>query len=389
MTDTRPGHDHGHRDHPVDHESHHAGDHGHGSRDSDHSRDQGDPGHEHRRGWRGAVSNGLHPHSHDATDSIDSALEASADGMRTLKISLVALAGTAALQAGIVVASGSVALLADTIHNAADALTAVPLAAAFWLGRRPANHRYTHGYGRSEDLAGIVIVFMIAASSVLAGWVAIDRLVHPHHVRHIGWVIVAGIIGCVGNEAVAVYRIRSGRRIGSAALEADGYHARADGLTSLAVVIGAIAVAVGLPLADPVAGLVITLAILVVVRNAGRNIYRRLMDAVDPALVDEVMSTLAGVDGVDDVESVRLRWVGHELHAEAEIVSDGRLSLAEAHDVAERAYHLLLHRVRRLARVTIHTNPSGRDGADPHALTAHHHLPTAPELPGHRDDTHT
>jgi cation diffusion facilitator family transporter len=308
--------------------------------------------------------------------------------MRTLKISLVALAGTAAVQAAIVVASGSVALLADTIHNVADALTAVPLAAAFWLGRRPANHRYTHGYGRSEDLAGIVIVFTIAASSVLAGWVAIDRLFHPHHLRHIGWVIVAGIIGCIGNEAVAVYRIRSGRRIGSAALEADGYHARADGLTSLAVVIGAIAVALGLPLADPVVGLVITLAILVVVRNAGRDIYRRLMDAVDPALVEEVMSTLAGVDGVDGVESVRLRWVGHELHAEAEIVSDGGLSLAEAHDVAERAHHLLLHRVRRLVGVTIHTNPSARDGADPHALTAHHQLSTPPGLPGRMDDTH-
>ncbi len=225
-------------------------------------------------------------------------------------------------------------------------------------------------------------MFTITASSVLAGWVAVERLVHPHHLRHIGWVIAVGIIGCIGNEAVAVYRIRSGRRIGSAALEADGYHARADGLTSLAVVIGAIAVALGLPLADPVVGLVITLAILVVVRNAGRDIYRRLMDAVDPALVEEVVSTLDGVDGVDAVESVRLRWVGHELHAEAVIVSDGRLSLAQAHDVAERAHHLLLHRVRRLARVTIHTNPSTRDGVDPHALTAHHQILNPPGLPG-------
>ncbi len=312
------------------------------------------------------------PHSHDAVDSVDSALQASAEGMRTLKISLGGLALTAVIQVVIFTASGSVALLADTIHNFADALTAIPLAAAFWLSRRPATRRYTYGYGRSEDLAGILIVATIAASSAVAAWAAINRLLHPHHVHRVGWVIAAGLVGFVGNETVAHYRIRVGRRIGSAALEADGYHARTDGFTSLAVVVGAMGVSVGWQAADPIVGLVITIAILAVVKNAARDIYRRLMDAVDPALVEQVTAILVGVDGVEAVDAVRIRWVGHELRAEAEIASDGALTLSQAHDVAEHAHHHLLHEVPRLAQVTIHTSPSADEGKDPHALTAHH-----------------
>ncbi len=315
----------------------------------------------------------LRPHSHTPADSFDSDLEASAEGMRTLKISLIALGITALIQAAIVVSSGSVALLADTVHNIADALTAVPLAAAFWLSRRPPNHRYTYGYGRSEDLAGVFIVLAVATSSVVTAWVAIERLVHPQTIHHVGWLVAAGVVGCIGNEAVAVYRVRTGRRIGSAALEADGHHARTDGLTSLAVVVGAIAVALGWPLADPIVGLIITVAIAFVLKNAARDMYRRLMDAVDPSIVEGVRRTLAGVTGIEEVEAVRLRWVGHLLYGEAEVVSDGRLSLAEAHDVAEHATHLLLHQVQHLSRITIHTSPQRQADSDPHSLTAHHY----------------
>jgi cation diffusion facilitator family transporter len=130
----------------------------------------------------------------------------------------------------VVVASGSVALLGDTLHNFADALTAVPLLVAFRLARRPANTRYTYGYGRAEDLAGLFVVVMIALSSVLAGYAAIDRLLNPRSVTYLWAVAVAAMIGFAGNELVAGYRIRVGRRIGSAALIADGLHARADGL---------------------------------------------------------------------------------------------------------------------------------------------------------------
>jgi cation diffusion facilitator family transporter len=292
--------------------------------------------------------------------------------MTALTVSLGVLALTAVVQVVVVAASGSVALLSDTIHNFADALTAVPLGLAFWAGRRPANRRYTHGYGRSEDLAGVFIVAVIALSSAVAAWEAINRLIHPHHVRDIAWVIVAGVVGFAGNEVVAVYRLRVGRRIGSAALVADGLHARTDGFTSLAVVAGAVGVALGWQLADPIVGLVITVAILVVVKNAARDIYWRLMDAVDPGLVGQVTAVVAAVAGVESVDGVRIRWVGHELRAEVEISSDGGLSLADAHHVAEIAHHQLLHEIPRLARVSIHTSPSGNDSADPHSLTAHH-----------------
>ena len=208
----------------------------------------------------------MRPHSHDAPDSLDDALAGSAEGIRAVKVSLVGLGPTSLAQLGVVLISGSVALLADTIHNASDALTALPLRMAFALGRPAPTRRYTYGYGRAEDLAGLFVVAMIALSALIAGYEAATRLLHPAPVNHLAWVAAAGAVGFAGNEAVAVYRIRVGRRIGSAALVADGLHARTDGLTSQAVVIGAAGVAAGWTLADPIVGLVITVAILAVLR---------------------------------------------------------------------------------------------------------------------------
>jgi cation diffusion facilitator family transporter len=333
------------------------------------------------RGWLGGVFGG---HSHSPGESVDSALTASAEGMRALKISLGGLAVTASLQAIVFWISGSVALLADTIHNFADALTAVPLGLAFLLSRRPPTKRYTYGYGRSEDLAGIAIVATIAASSFVAAWEAVQRLQHPRPVSNLALVAAAGLIGFAGNEMVAAYRVRVGRKIGSAALVADGMHARTDGLTSLAVVAGAIGVALGWPLADPLAGLLITVAILFVLKNAARDIYRRLMDSVDPELVDDVRRVLAAVPGVEEVQAVRIRWIGHELRAEADISTDPDLTIADAHAIGEEAHHRLLHDIRRLAHASIHTNPCEHDGRDHHAATAHHFRPplsASPEAP--------
>jgi len=340
-----------------------------GERADDHGDDHV---HEHPAGLRGLLRSVLPSHSHDAGDSLDTALEASAEGVRALKISLVALAVTAVFQLLVVAVSGSVALLGDTIHNFADALTAVPLGVAFVLGRRRPTKRYTYGYGRAEDLAGIFIVAMIALSSAVVAWESVQRLLHPRDVRNVGWVIVAGLIGFAGNELVAVYRIRVGRRIGSAALVADGLHARTDGLTSLAVVVGAIGVAVGWQLADPIIGLLITVAILGVLRGAARDIYRRLMDSVDPGLVESVTAVLESAPGIQEVEAVRIRWVGHELRAEADVVSDCDLTISEGHAIAEEAHHRLLHQIPRLAQATIHTSPCSHDGRDHHAPTAHH-----------------
>jgi cation diffusion facilitator family transporter len=288
-------------------------------------------------------------------------------------VSLLALGLTAAAQAFVVVWSGSVALLSDTLHNAADALTAVPLGIAFLIGRRPANRRYTYGYGRAEDLAGIVIVAVIAASAVLAAYQAIDRLLHPADVRAVAAVAAAGLVGFAGNELVARYRIRVGRRIGSAALVADGLHARTDGLTSLAVVASAGGVWLGWRWADPVVGLVIAAAIVVVLRDAARQIYHRLMDAVDPHLVDEVEAALHATPGVAAVGAVRLRWIGHQLRAECEIAVDPRLPVAEAHAIAVDAEHRLIHCVPRLTAATVHTDPhTGTGDDDPHTALDHH-----------------
>jgi cation diffusion facilitator family transporter len=312
------------------------------------------------------------PHSHDSAEKVDAALETSRDGMQALWISLAVLGATAGLQAVVVALSGSVALLGDTLHNVADALTAVPLGIAFVVGRRAPTRRYTYGYGRAEDLAGILIVMIIAASSALAGYEAVQRLLHPAQVSHLLAVAAAALVGFIGNETVARYRIRVGRRIGSAALVADGLHARTDGFTSLAVLLGAGGVAIGWRWADPVIGLAITAAILLVLKDAAREVYRRLMDAVDPGLVDQVENTLRATSGVVDVGAVHMRWIGHRLRAECDVAVPADLTVAAAHAIAVEAEHRLIHAIPRLTSAIVHTDPHSSDGADHHADLAHH-----------------
>ncbi|MFF5585464.1 cation diffusion facilitator family transporter [Streptomyces hygroscopicus] len=329
--------------------------------------------HRGRSHWRHRLAHLLRPHSHESAEKVDPALESSAEGMRALWVSLAVLGATALFQAAVAMVSGSVALLGDTVHNAADALTALPLGVAFVLGRRAANRRFTYGYGRAEDLAGIVIVLTIAASAALAAYEAVDRLLHPRGISHPGVVAVAAVLGFLGNEWVARYRIRVGRRIGSAALVADGVHARADGFTSLAVLLGAGGAALGRQQADPVVGLVITAAILFVLKDAAREVFRRLMDSVDPALIDTGEAALRRVPGVLGVTELRMRWIGHRLRAEVTVEVDGGLDLRAAHDVAVGAEHALLHAVPRLTAALVHTDPAPGPGAeDPHRLLAHH-----------------
>lgn len=311
------------------------------------------------------------PHSHDAADRVDEVLETSRLGIRTLAWSFVALMATGVVQAVIVAFTGSVALLGDTVHNFADALTAVPVGIALVLGRRTVTRRFTYGMGRAEDLAGVVVVVLIAASAVLAGAEALERLSDPQEVTHLWAVAAAGLVGFAGNELVARWRIRVGRRIGSAALAADGAHARADGFTSLAVVGGAAGVALGFPLADPLIGLAISLAIVAVGYGAARQVGARLMDAVDPHLVDQVESVSANVEGVSDPRDVRIRWVGHTLRVELAVVADPNLTLTEAHGLAHRVEHALLHAIPRLAAANVHIEPAGT-AESTHRELAHH-----------------
>lgn len=339
--------------------------HSHAHDDDHHSHD-----HDHARGLRGALAAIFRPHSHDAADSIDTALEASERGIRAVKISFVALFVTAVVQVVIVVYTGSVALLADTIHNLSDALTAVPLFIAFRLSRRRPTQRYTYGFGRAEDIAGIFVIAMIALSAVVAGWEAINRLVHPRPVEHIGVLVLAGLVGFAGNELVALFRIREGQAIGSAALVADGYHARTDGFTSLAVALGALGVWAGFARADPIVGLGISAAIFFLLWGAARQIYYRLMDAVDPAIVDRLTTISAGIDGVHDVGEPKVRWLGHRLVADLDITVAADLPVRAGHAIAESVRHELLHQIAHLDDVHVHVNP---DDPDAHATAAHHH----------------
>ncbi len=340
---------HEHHEHPHEHE--HGPDHGH---------DHGPHGHSHPRGVKGFLYGLFVPHSHDAADSIDDALEASKEGVRALKTSLFILLGTTIAQFVIVLISGSVALLADSIHNFSDALTAVPLWIAFILGRRVATRRYTYGFGRAEDLAGLFIVAVVALSAIVAAWQSITRLIHPETLHNLWWVAAAGVIGFIGNEAVAVYRIRVGQRIGSAALVADGVHARLDGFTSLAVVLGAIGVMLGFPLADPIVGILISIAIIILLWGTVRSIGRRLMDGIEPELVDRAMHALEHSPGVISVPSLQLRWVGHRLQGNATIlVANGPVSGADA--ITHEAQHALAHALPNLDSMVVRATAAPSD----------------------------
>lgn len=351
--------------------------HGPDAHESDEAHD-----HDHPEGRLRRLAEMFVGHSHDPGDSIDDALASDRRGIRALKISLVALGVTAVAQLGVVLVSGSVALLADTIHNFSDALTAIPLWIAFAIGSRAATRRYTFGYRRAEDLAGLFVLLMIAGSAVLAAYESMSRLVNPQPISNIPIVIVAGLVGFAGNELVALYRIRVGRSIGSAALVADGYHARTDGLTSLAVVAGALGVAAGYPLADPLVGLLITAVILVVLKQATGQMLGRLMDAVEPELVDQVEAIAASTPAVQSVDRVRVRWLGHTLEASMAVTVDSDMTVTQGHRVSEEVRHRLLHEVRRLDTAVIHVNPCGHSGEDAHALTRHHDAPAGhPALP--------
>ncbi|MEW2512156.1 cation diffusion facilitator family transporter [Streptomyces sp. NPDC046870] len=355
--------------HPPAHGPHEHGPHEHGPHDHAGR-------HEHAPGSprpRGRLAHLLTPHSHETAGKLDAALESSVRGTRALWLSLAVLGATALAQAVVVAVSGSVALLGDTVHNAADALTAVPLGIAFVLGRRAATRRFTYGYGRAEDLAGLVIVLTIAASAAFAAWAAVGRLLDPRPVAQVPAVALAALLGFAGNEWVARYRIRVGREIGSAALVADGLHARTDGFTSLAVLLGAGGSALGWHLADPLVGLAITAAIVLVLRDAAREVFRRVLDAVDPALVDRAEQAARAVVGVREVGELRLRWIGHRLRAELTVVVDGEATLRQAHAIAVETEHALLHAVPRLTAALVHADPAPAPGeADPHLALAHH-----------------
>jgi len=332
----------------------------------------------------GHSETGEHGHTHGV---IDPTIATTARGIWAIKWSFVVLAITAVLQLGVVFVSGSVALLADTIHNVGDAVTAIPLWIAFQLVRRKPSARFTYGLGKAEDLAGVTIVAIILVSAIVALYEAVDRLLHPQAISMLGAVAVAGFIGFIGNEVVAVYRIRVGREIESAALIADGYHARTDGFTSLAVVLGAAGVWLGYPLADPIVGLLITLTIFGIVWQSAKAVLTRMLDGVEPAMIDEIRHAAEHVGAVKEVRNVRARWLGHRLTTELDVAVANGTTVEEADAISAEVEAMVADHVPALA--SAHVRVRALEGATPSSLPihgGHHHAPAPIAIKGARID---
>jgi cation diffusion facilitator family transporter len=309
------------------------------------------------------------PHSHEHSHThgtVDPSIFATSKGLWAVKWSFIGLMITAVLQIFIVHMSGSVALLADTIHNFGDASTAIPLAIAFSLARRIPSKRFSYGYGRVEDLAGVIIVFLILFSAAVAGYESVNRFFNPQPIDHLQAVVAAGIIGCVGNELVAQFRMKVGKEIGSAALIADGYHARVDGFTSLAVLVGAAGVWLGYPIIDPLIGMLITITILKIVFDTSKLVFTRLLDGVEPEIIDKVKNIAESVEGVCEVTDLRVRWIGHRLHAEINASVAPSLSVEEGHEIANAIREKLLENFSYLSGTTIHVDPLTASGESCH-----------------------
>ncbi len=332
-----------------------------------HGDSHGGDGHDHDHGggllgwFRGSL-----PHSHNIEDKTDDELEGSERGVWALKLSLIGLGITAILQLSVILISGSVALLADTIHNFGDAATSIPLWIAFALARRGASKRLTYGYGKTEDVAGGVIVLIIFLSACVAAYESVQKLIHPNTITNIGWVAVAAVIGFIGNELVGVFRIRVGKEIGSAALVADGYHSRVDGFTSLAVLIGVVGVWVGVPILDPLIGIAITIAILFIVKDASLAVLRRMIDGIEPETVDAIADTASHVQGVEAVSRVRARWIGHKIASEVQIAVAPDTSVAQAHAIGREVEHQVGHAVPHVRDIVVVAVPAGGTPREEH-----------------------
>ena len=366
--DDHDDHDHG--------EAHGHNDHDHGEAHNHSNHDD----HDHGGGIGGFLKSVFHLHGHTGQRQAlasDTAFAANEEGIRTVWIALAALTLTTVIQIVIFGLSRSAALLADTIHNFGDALNSIPLLIAFYLARRTATRRYTYGFGKAEDVAGIFIVLSIVVSAGLTLYESFQKLFNPQPMQQLGWVAAAAVIGFVGNEAVALLQIRTGRRIGSVAMVADGIHARTDGITSLAVLAAVGGTALGFPVVDPIIGLVIGLTILFIARDAVKSIWYRLMDAVEPELVERIEEQARIVPQVVAVHDTRVRWLGHRLQVDLHIIVNEDLPTRASHQIAEDVRHTLLHDQPQLTIVNIHVDPCGHGGADPHREVLHHDRPTA------------
>lgn len=305
-----------------------------------------------------------HEHAHGI---IDPSLT-SGKGLWAVKWSSIILFLGAIFQLFVVLLSGSVSLLSDTLHNFGDAATAIPLGAAFIIGRRKPTKRFTYGYGRVEDIAGIIIIVFMLTSALYALYVSIQRIIHPQIVGHLWVVALASLVGFAINEGAAIFRIRIGKQIHSQALIADGYHARTDGWSSLTVLFGAIGLSLGFHLADPLVGILISVVILKTTWSSAKEVFTRALDGIDPEVLDEIKHIASHTKGVEEVSETRVRWIGHKIHAELNVAVDPKLSVEQGHEIANSISHDLLHELPYLSNASIHVDPLHSSGEKHHVF---------------------
>ena len=302
-------------------------------------------------------------HSHD-----HGAVYGNRDAVRAVIVSAVALGTASALEFAAALAGHSASVFAAGLHNAGDVLTTFVLLASFWIARRPATRRFTSGFGRIEDVATLVIVLVIVVTAAAAFGESVRRFFVREDYGSIPFSLFAAGVGIVANLAVSEYKIRVGRGLGSTALQADGVHSRIDAVVSLGAFAGIGLAGLGWRLADPIAGVLITLAIIYVLAGTVRDLFYRMMDAVDPEVIGEMTARAADVEGVLAVHDVSARWVGRELWAVMHIDCDPEATLQEAHDVVERVQHEVSHSIE-LGRLDVHMDP----GTEDHRHGRHEH----------------
>lgn len=310
--------------------------------------------HAHEEHGHSHDGNGSHGHTHG---SVDPSLATSEKGLWAVKWSSIILFVGACLQFLVALLSGSVSLLSDTIHNFGDAFTAVPLGIAFLFGRKKANARFSYGYGRVEDIAGIIVIVFMFVSALSALYLSIERIFHPQTVSHLWAVAGASLIGFAINEGAAIFRIRVGKQIKSQALIADGLHARTDGWSSLAVLVGAIGVALGLRLADPIVGIIITIVVLRTTWSSAKEVFTRALDGIEANVIIDIRHALEHTKGIEEIQNIKARWIGHTLNAEITIAVNPDLTVAQAFAITHEAEHELEDHIAHLSQVSIVTIP--------------------------------
>jgi len=295
---------------------------------------------------------GRHP-AHDDRASHDEAGHRQA-AHRAVKVSAAGLALTGAVELALALLTNSVGLLGDALHNLSDVSTSLVVFLGFRVSAKPASPRYPYGFERAEDLAGLGVALVIWASAVFAGVESWHKLTSHGSTTHVGLGMVGAVLGMVGNQAVARYKLRVGRQIQSNTLVADAHHSRLDAISSLGALLGLIVVALGYRVGDPIAGFAVTVFIVKVGYEVTVEVVHHLMDGVDPAHLLAAVAAAKSVGGVGPV-SARARWLGRSLVIEVDGELDRSTTMDEA-DVLGRRVEAAVHRAVGEAQA-VHWHP--------------------------------